>query len=79
MAEQKKPSGVSITRARGAAKRLSRSRDFQTLEKYLAKKARHGKSPFVKGDSEDTMRLVGRQEQHQLLVDLVNGKTGEAE
>ncbi len=74
MAEKK--AVITVTQARGAARRLSRTQDFQTLEKYLAKKAGAGRSPFVAGEPYDTHRRIGRQEQHQLLVNLVNGKTG---
>ena len=68
---------IDIKLARSAAKRLARNRDFNTVASYLAKKARHGKSPFSASGAEDTARRIGRQEQHQLLVDLVMGKQTE--
>lgn len=71
------PETVDVKLARSAAKRLGRNRDFQTVAAYLAKKARMGKSPFSTVGAEDTARRIGRQEQHQLLVDLVNGKQTE--
>jgi hypothetical protein len=68
---------IDIKLARSAAKRLARNRDFGLVLGYLGKKARHGKSPFSAVSPEDTARRIGRQEQHQLLVDLVMGKQTE--
>lgn len=68
---------VDIKLARAAARRLGKNRDFQTVAQFLAKKARAGKSPFSALGAEDTARRIGRQEQHQLLIDLVNGKQTE--
>lgn len=68
---------VDIKLARSAARRLIRNRDFQTVVRYLEKKARAGKSPFSSLGAEDTARRIGRQEQHQLLIDLVNGNQTE--
>ena len=71
--------GTEKKLAAAAAKLLAGNRNFKTVTAYLAKKARWGRSPFSDKGAEDTARWIGRQEQHQLLMNLVYGKTTEDE
>ena len=74
MASTKSSGRISRRQAMAAAKRLLKgSSDFKILVGFLSFKARAGKSPFSDKGAEDTARRIGRQEQHQLLVDLCNG------
>lgn len=67
---------VTKEEARAAARRLkARSRDFQTLETYLAQEA--GIDKTAAGDDPyATYRKIGRQDQHRSLTDLINKKKG---
>lgn len=70
---------VTREQARAAAKRLTaQSKDFQLLVIYLARRAGMNKTPY-RDDVNDTHRQIGRQEQHQVLQNLINQKRGSEE
>lgn len=70
---------VTLKEAQAAAKRLAaRSRDFQTLEKYLARKAGMGRTERGE-DPYETYRKIGRKDQHRELMNLIHNKRGESE